>query len=115
MGEQELGVGEILCGKVYIVLINHLYNIGRNLKGDHAEYDVLGSRNVYDVARVQEAHGHLFCSALQFSFLRKALPAKKKQASSRDDSGEIGSESKETESVYLWPAFAVKNFALHYL
>lgn len=59
----------------------------------------------------------MFCSIIQFSLCSKALLSEEKKAreSTKEDSGEGGSESKESKSAELWPAFEIENFSLHYI
>lgn len=62
------------------------------------------------------ANRYVSCSSLQLAFWYKAFFSKKeKQRSTREDSGETRSDSKESESVALWLALETENSALHYI
>lgn len=103
-----------------IFLADAPYNVRKDQKDDHVEYDVLGSNDMKNVAKVlgdamkAEAHGHVFCSTLQLFLLYKACAAGKKgQASTREGSRDGSSASEKSKSVKLRPAFEVENSALH--
>lgn len=77
--EKRSGVGEDLSAHVDFVLIDQLYNVPTNRKNEHADYDVFGSNDLKNVAKVLGdliklgASRHVFCFVLQITLWRKAL------------------------------------------
>lgn len=69
----KLCAGDDRTKKVVPVLAGPPYNIGRNEYDDHADYDVLGSNDFKDLAKVPkdvirpEGYAQVLCYALQFS------------------------------------------------
>lgn len=63
------------------------------------------------------AQEHVFCSAL-YSVLwhnARSLEKKEERERHREDFGLGGSESKESVSVELQPAFEIRNYVLYYI
>lgn len=78
MEDDELVVGEDLTENVDFAPADPPYNIQRNENNAHAAYDLFGLNDAKDIAKVlgdfmkPGAHGHSFCSALQFILWYKA-------------------------------------------
>lgn len=121
--EHGLVVGEDLSGKVDIVLTDAPDNIRGDRNDAHVEYDVFDSSGMEDMAKVLRevmkpgAHWHVFCSAIQFALLYKALSLEKMEE--RDSNigyyGERGSEGDESKSVELRQVVEKLNSALRYI
>lgn len=77
--EYGIGVIEDLGRKINFVLAEASYHVPQDQYDDHPEYILEGSNNMKEIADVQrevlrpEANRHVFCFALQFSLLYKAL------------------------------------------
>lgn len=69
-----IAIREILSMIIDFVLCEPLYKVGRERKEDRVQYDVFGSTDMKDVAKVLRkvikpgALRDLFCSNQQFSF-----------------------------------------------
>lgn len=77
--EHGLGIGEHLSSNGTLVLSNISYSIQRDLKEDHAEYDMLSTNVMKDMATVLRdvmklgVRNHVFSSSLQNALLYKDI------------------------------------------
>lgn len=118
-GEHGLVVGEDLSGKVDFVLSDIPYNVLRDPNDDHSQYDVFGSTDTKNMAKIfgdvinPGVLGHAFCSALQFALCLKPFASRKvkERHSNREDSSKDGSQCEEGESVELVLEFAMEHSA----
>lgn len=95
-------------------------NVEKDWNDAHSEFDMLDFNDFEDIGKVlkdvlkPEAHGHIFCSALNFLYWNTAFSLKQNDAwgGSRKTFGEVRSTSGKSESVQLRPAFEIENSAL---
>lgn len=74
-----------LSGMIDFVLPYHSYNVEKNGKDDHVEYDVIDSNDMNDMPRFLEGvtkpvrHRHMFCISLQSALCFKSLASEQRK------------------------------------
>lgn len=98
-----------------IVLAKRSLKVRRDKSDDHAVHDVFGANDMKNVVKVLGvvmklgAHALVLCSSLYFAAWYKAIALEnmEMQASTREDSTTLCTNTAETESVEIMPVFEI--------